>query len=125
MTHRLLTEASARILNEITDERRRQEEKWGQQNHADGTGPGELFLGRETHDGTFIDIRDTAIRITDERTEEEELTYADIFLEEVFEALSENDQDRLREELVQCAAVAVKWIEKIDRDKAKKVAAKS
>lgn len=57
---------------------------------------------------------------TDYASKMGELTYKDIFLEEVFEALSEEDQEKLREELVQTAAVAVAWVEKIDRDKEKK-----
>ena len=44
-----------------------------------------------------------------------EVTYRDILLEEVFEALAESNQARLRAELVQVAAVAVAWVEKIDR----------
>ena len=35
--------------------------------------------------------------------------------EEVAEAFAEADVRRLRAELVQCAAVAVKWVEAIDR----------
>jgi hypothetical protein len=45
-------------------------------------------------------------------------TYGDIFIEEVAEAIGAANEDRLREELVQCAAVAVAWIEAIDRRKA-------
>jgi hypothetical protein len=44
------------------------------------------------------------------------VTYADIFLEEVGEALAEHSPARLREELIQVAAVAVAWVEKINRD---------
>ena len=37
-------------------------------------------------------------------------------MEEVAEAFEEHDPARLRSELVQVAAVAVAWVEKIDRD---------
>lgn len=42
------------------------------------------------------------------------LTMADVLLEEVFEAMAETNPIRLREELVQVAAVAVKWVQLID-----------
>jgi hypothetical protein len=64
-----------RVLDEVQDERRRQDAKWGEQNHPDGT----------------------------------------IALEEVFEALVETDPAKLRDELLQVAAVAVAWVEAIDR----------
>jgi hypothetical protein len=38
-----------------------------------------------------------------------------ILMEEVYEALAEKDPDRLRAELVQVAAVAVQWIDCINR----------
>lgn len=43
-------------------------------------------------------------------------TWATILLEEVAEALLEEDRALIRAELVQVAAVAVKWVEAIDRD---------
>jgi hypothetical protein len=46
------------------------------------------------------------------------ITWADIFEEEVAEALAEVDLERLREELLQVAAVAVAWVEAIDRRRA-------
>ena len=42
-------------------------------------------------------------------------TFRDILAEEVYEAFAESEPRRLREELVQVAAVAAKWIEAIDR----------
>ena len=55
-------------------------------------------------------------RLTDARAKAGTLTYRDIFLEEVFEAMAEHNPDKLRAELIQCAAVAIAWAEKIDRD---------
>jgi hypothetical protein len=106
------------VLKEIQQERERQDAKWGEQNHADGTGAQHFFLGKGLGaPATFAYLRDRATWITDSNATVGRITYADIFLEEVFEAMAEDDQDRLREELVQTAAVAVAWIEKIDRDK--------
>lgn len=45
-------------------------------------------------------------------------TWRDILAEEFNEALAESDPDRLRAELVQVAAVAVNWVEAIDRREA-------
>lgn len=105
------------VLAEVAKERERQQILWGEQNHHDGTGPNALFLGaRVPEEHTYADIRKRATNITDWNTSAMRLSYADIFVEEVFEALAESDQDKLREELIQCAAVAVAWVEKIDRD---------
>ncbi len=41
--------------------------------------------------------------------------WRDILLEEVFEALAEEEPKELRKELVQVAAVAAQWVEAIDR----------
>ncbi|HYF53037.1 MAG TPA: hypothetical protein VEA41_02135 [Salinarimonas sp.] len=43
------------------------------------------------------------------------MTYSQILAEEVAEALAESDPMLLRAELVQVAAVAVQWVEAIDR----------
>lgn len=106
-----------KVLKEVAEERGRQDARWGEQNHHDGTGPLTLFLGaRVPEEHTYADIRERATEMTDWRTKSGMVSYADILLEEVFEAMAESDQDRLREELVQVAAVTVAWIEKIDRD---------
>lgn len=106
------------VLKEVQQERERQEAQWGEQNHADGSGPDHFFLGKGLDaPATFGYLRDRATEITDSHEKIGRITYTDIFLEEVFEAVAETDQDKLREELIQCAAVAVAWVEKIDRDK--------
>lgn len=105
------------VLKEVQAERERQEAKWGEQNHANGTGPGQYFLGKGlSAPATFGYLRDRATEIMDNHVDVGRLTYTDILLEEVFEAVTESDPDKLREELVQVAAVAVAWVEKIDRD---------
>ena len=60
----------------------------------------------------------TAKKATDTAFKHGKVTYRDILLEEVFEALAESNPARLRVELVQVAAVAVAWVEKIDRQAA-------
>lgn len=76
------------ILGEIVAERRRQDEKFG-----------------DLHKQELIDS-------------EVSLGYDAILLEEVYEAIEESwggERERLRTELVQVAAVAVAWIESIDK----------
>ena len=102
------------VLSEVHAERARQEAKWGEQNHRDGTGR-VVFLDfmPATKQAETMKWRceDNAQRGT--------LSWADILLEEVYEANAEEDPAKLRAELVQVAAVAVAWIEAIDRRAAK------
>lgn len=117
------------ILGEIARERMAQRVKHGDQSHLpDGTGP-----DRRPLDGIvemFVEPAIPAIPrfyanplaiaatcATDARSRQDgdgTVSFADILLEEVFEALAEDDPARLRAELVQVAAVAVQWIEALD-----------
>lgn len=91
------------LLAEIAAERARQDAKWGQQNHPDGT------------ISAWIVYADVARNRCREKADAGSVTWADILREEVYEALAEDDPARLRAELIQVAAVAVAWIEAIDR----------
>jgi hypothetical protein len=92
------------VLAEVAAERIRQNEKWGEQNHPDGTGdPG-------TSD--MANIMRGACQAAAARGQ---LTWNDVITEEIAEANAESDPTRLRAELVQIAAVAVAWAEAIDR----------
>ena len=92
------------VLDEIVAERVRQHDKWGEQNHPDGTG-GDAY--KWLADGARHKCQ-TAAALG-------EVTYRHILEEEVAEAYAESDPQRLRAELIQVAAVAVAWVEKIDR----------
>jgi len=92
------------ILDEIAAERARQVAKWGEQNHPDGTGG----------HGRLRDA-DAARRECQRQFAEGTGTWLDILDEEVAEAYAEEDPAALRAELIQVAAVAVAWIEAIDR----------
>ena len=98
------------VLAEVVAERVRQQRKWGEQNHPDGTGPGTLGIlclcGRDVGEAQDLCVRSFR---------EGRGTYAHILWEEVAEALAVSDAARLREELLQVAAVAVAWVECIDR----------
>jgi hypothetical protein len=98
------------VLAEVAEERVRQDARWGEQNHPDGTGPGALLFG------IGFDQWAHAVRqAVDRAARAHRSEWASILLEEVFEALAEGDPVRLRVELVQVAAVAVSWAEAIDR----------
>ncbi|MEU7904252.1 hypothetical protein [Actinoplanes sp. NPDC049118] len=93
----------AAVLTEIADERRRQDERWGPQNHPDGTGhwyAADAALARKE---------------CEEAAETGSLSWRHILLEEVAEATAEAGPENLRRELIQVAAVAVAWAEAIDR----------
>ncbi len=113
-------------LNDVFAERLRQDEKWGEQNHPNGTGPkttpvADIVRGpaNEVVNRHYaFGLAYQAKTATDKLAKAGMLTYRDIFLEEVFEAMAEEDPAKLRAELIQCAAVAVAWVEKIDRDEA-------
>lgn len=96
--------ATRSVLDEVLEERKAQDTKWGQHNHPDGTGG----------DGWINEARD-AKHATDEAAARGEVTWLDILFEEVAEAFAEDDTTRLRAELIQVAAVAVSWAEAIDR----------
>lgn len=93
------------VLEEIAEERNRQDEKWGEQNHPDGTGPTIPTLNAREH----------AIHECDYAHSNGTGTWRHILEEEYREALAESDPAKLRAELIQMAAVAVAWIQKIDR----------
>lgn len=93
------------MLEEVAAERAAQDAKWGQQNHPDGTGP--LAYTPAT--------ADDARRICDREHAAGRGTFAQILAEEFAEAIEEPTPPLLRIELIQVAAVAVAWVEAIDR----------
>lgn len=90
------------VLQEVSDERSRQLDKWGPQYHPDGT-------------GSLADKYKRAVytEINDRRAVSESAQWREVLLEEVYEALSETDPEKLATELTQVAAVAVAWVEDI------------
>lgn len=95
------------VLTEVYFEREAQDAKWGEQNHPDGTS-NELQCNA-----------DYARDLCDFAASRGTVTWQHILGEEFAEALAEEDPEKLRAELVQVAAVAVAWIEAIDRRGAK------
>ena len=91
------------VSDEVVDERIRQDEKWGEQNHPDGT------------NSTFRSAAEQAKQVCDYHHRHGTGTWRHILHEEVCEAFAESDPAKLRAELIQVAAVAVAWVEAIDR----------
>ncbi len=99
------------VLSEVRAERLRQDEQWGEQNHPDGTGPGFVwsFTGPAEH------VRDSVRATVQHDATLHRTSWRDVLLEEVAESFAEDDPAKLRAELVQVAAVAVQWVQAIDR----------
>lgn len=93
-----------RVLVEISDERIRQNDQWGEQNHPDGTSI--TSHKRQADNRRWL---------CDQAAKDGKVTWKHILDEEVYEAFAETDPVKLREELIQVAAVAVAWVEAIDR----------
>lgn len=96
----------AAVLGEVGVERARQDARWGVQDHPSGTG--------QAFDDELA--RDAAQLACQDAFEGGYGTWRHILHEEVAEAFAEAAPARLRSELVQVAAVAVAWIEALDRD---------
>jgi hypothetical protein len=99
-----MTAARHRVLADVDNERTAQDIVWGEQNHPDGTG---LPYDTETAEAARERCQQSAAMGT--------VTWREILFEEVWEAMAEADPVKLREELVQVAAVALAWVEAIDR----------
>ncbi|MGI5169162.1 hypothetical protein ACQEU3_32915 [Spirillospora sp. CA-253888] len=91
------------VLSDIAAERAAQDRLWGVQELPDGSGPAYAARAEEAK-------RDCAVA-----WKKGELTWRHVLTEEFYEALAEDDPDRLRAELIQTAAVAVKWVQSLDR----------
>lgn len=88
----------------ILPERWRQTKRWGMQALRDGTG-GEAFIAEAEY----------WKECNDENAGTRNANWTGVLLEEVYEALSETDEEKLANELAQVAAVALAWLEDIER----------
>jgi hypothetical protein len=80
----------------------RQIELWGVQSHPFGT------------NSKWLELAELAKQKTDAKASDGTLTWKDILLEELLEALGEEAIPTLREELIQTAAVCLSWVNDID-----------
>ncbi len=103
-----MTPKTMDALEDVLSECERQERRWGTQDHPNGTGPS------TPNDWGLISAEEAKYEY-ELRAKHGTVTWVSILLEEVLEAFEESDPKRLREELVQVAAVATSWIAAIDR----------
>lgn len=94
------------ILRDVDNQLHAQIAKWGVQDHPSGT--------REWDD--YAELVTMAQDACEEARVEDRLTWAHILDEEIAEALAEPEgSEALRTELIQVAAVAIAWVENLDR----------
>ena len=99
-------------LADVEFERAAQDARWGEQNHPDV--PAAALPSVDVRYRHHLDA-EWWKTINDARVESGNLAWDGVLLEEVYEALAESDPAKLRAELIQVAAVAVAWVEAIDR----------
>lgn len=107
-------------MEEISAERDRQDKKWGEQNHPDGTGINwidQIIPAFGWKENASEHAADLSKHATNRAARMDKVTWLQIIREEVAEAFAETDVDNLRTELIQIAAVATQWVEAIDRRK--------
>lgn len=97
--------ARENVLDDVRTERVRQDNRWGEQNWPDGTGE---FA---SDDRSAV----LAKQKCEQRRAAGKMTWRDVMHEEIAEAFATVVPLDLRAELVQVAAVAVAWVEAIDR----------
>ena len=108
------------VVADVVAERKRQNRKWGQQDHRDADPdlldrPGGATPARLA-DELEIPTAGRAKYLCNEAARTGRPSWSVILIEEVAEAVEAiGDDVALRDELVQVAAVAVAWIEAIDR----------
>lgn len=120
------------VLAQIHGERVRQDAKWGEQNHPD-LKPGLLAEAREDYDGSVdldvvcdyygLPFPEEAKARTDGDAHMGAGSWVAIAVEELVEAVeaaANGDEDALRTEVVQLAAVCVSWVQAIDRRRARR-----
>ncbi len=110
-------------LDDVREERGRQDAKWGEQNHPDLC---PVLTNREPPADAARHAEDLEVPTANRARgmcqaafAQGHGSYALIALEEFCEAIeaaAEGTRDELRAELIQCAAVFVAWAEKVDRD---------
>lgn len=110
-----------RVLEEVFQERIKQHAKFGEQNCPSldqSVLKGYRATTEKMAKAYSIPEEEEAQKMVKDGVKFNCLTYADILIEEVCEVVGcMHDEEKMREELIQVAAVAVQWIEAIDRRK--------
>ena len=106
------------VLSEVAEERRRQDQKWGEQNHPDT----DWFSSQAQCVDLDLPFECDIKELNADAVVEGKLTWVHILAEEFAEAAAaacDKPVAELRKELIQVAAVAVAWVECIDRKNGK------
>jgi hypothetical protein len=96
-----------RIFSEINRECKRQDEKWGEQNHE--------MIAFDYHAIQYRAIAKSMKKQNKKDSKEGRATWDNILLKEVCEAFAETEPKKQRKEMIQVAAVAVQIIECLKR----------
>jgi hypothetical protein len=119
-------------MQDVINERLRQLDKHGDQSHLpDGTGPKTLLEAlpaipswKYRSNLRANDLAKWAKARCKAASQNEDgngtITYEQILTEEWAEAIAEEDPTKLREELIQVAAVCIAWAEKLDQGEKEK-----
>ena len=91
-----------RIVQDVREERGRQDLQFGRQLHPNGTNV------------KYKPLADSARNATRKADADGQQTWFNIAREEFWESMAETDPKRLRAELIQLIAVGVAWVEAID-----------
>ena len=117
--HKKVIKNLPRIFGEVNKERVKQLTKWGVQNWP---GIDQTLLHRKGSctpqqmcEDYEIPTEERAQMVTDLKQDRGDLTYAQITIEELCEAVSEFDPQKQRYELIQTVAVLMGWIDCLDR----------
>lgn len=97
-----LTTLRTRAFHDLLIEMRRGESDWGN-NRPDGT---------RKKLGPLLEQVRLAVSAKENQREE---SWADVLVEEFLESITATDDPELRMELLQVAAVAMRWVEQIDK----------
>lgn len=103
------------VLQDVRAERARQFAQYGtNEDLVDGVGPTARWL--QPYSADIASVVERRFRDDYEQTEADHgaPTWARLLREEMAEALAEGDPAKLRAELLQVAALAVSWVEKLD-----------
>lgn len=99
---------AVRVIEDVLKERLRQIDKWGEQTHPDHVGPLLRLAGGRRSNAEMA----TILKVFNDRHKNP--YWSLILAEEFFEAVESEDPERLRQEPIEVAAVAVAWVEDLD-----------
>lgn len=103
------------VLLQVREERARQFAQYGDNSDLeDGTGPLKPWLSPLRQSAAYEIERELRKEYLNHEAAHGKPTWMHLIREEVAEAFMEDDPARLRAELLQVAALAVSWIEKLD-----------